>query len=93
VGVVDVVAVAGAGVDAEGNWDWDCGDVAASAESNSILGGGGGKRGEIREEGGEERAVDGDGDGLDFGLEALFFFGCALDRAGVLCVRLCACVI
>ena len=28
--------------------------------------------------------------GLDFGLEALLFFGCALDGAGLLCVRLCA---
>ena len=27
--------------------------------------------------------------GLDFGLEALLFFGCALDGAGLLCVRLC----
>jgi hypothetical protein len=26
---------------------------------------------------------------LDFGLEVLFFFGCALDCAGVLCVVLC----
>lgn len=27
-------------------------------------------------------------DVLDFGLEVLFFFGCALDCAGVFCVRL-----
>jgi hypothetical protein len=37
-------------------------------------------------------------DVLDLGLEALLFFGCALDRAGVFCVRLlwrmraCVCV-
>jgi hypothetical protein len=28
---------------------------------------------------------------LDFGLEMLFFFGCALDCAGGLCVRLHMC--
>lgn len=28
---------------------------------------------------------------LDFGLEMLFFFGCALDCAGGLCVRLYMC--
>ncbi len=34
-----------------------------------------------------EGAVDSD-DALDFGLEALLFFGCALDFAGVVRVRL-----
>jgi hypothetical protein len=42
---------------------------------------------EIREEE-EEEEEEKVCDGLDFGLEALLFFGCTLDRAGVLCVRL-----
>jgi hypothetical protein len=85
--VVVVVAVncgavvpGGIGVEDDWDWDWDC----ASAASKSMLkyiakvwkwffGFGFWFVGEAANL-------------LDFGLEVLFFFGCALDCAGVFCV-------